>query len=98
MAKRDAGPLPPLPQIKIDIPENDGAPVPKVLLYGYCQSGLAGHFGVFKIEVPVTDSRLVEVASRLPKRAAFEKVLFLVREQLFRAVVRYRRPAQESGA
>lgn len=86
----------PLPPLRIEVPASAEGPGPekKVPMYGYLPMGLAGHFTVYRMDVPITDARLVVVAERLPKRAAFEKVLFLVREHLFRAVLRYKRPEQ----
>ncbi len=85
--------LPPFPPVKVDMPNEK-----KVLMYGYCQTSLAGHFTVFKIEIPVSDVRLISVGEKLPKRAAFEKVLYLVREQLFRAAAPFKRAPQNEQA
>lgn len=69
-----------------------------VKFYGYAPTGLLGHYQVLQLELSATDPRVKVAADKMPKRGAFEKVLFLLRQELFRAVATYKRPPQEPGA
>ncbi len=89
VAKKDlySAPAP----VKPTVPER------MVSMYGYAPCGTAGHYTIYKMEIPASDSRLVKVAEKLGKRVAFEKVLFLARQEIFRAVVNYKRPPQDGA-